>query len=338
MRRSLIFVLIVFSFVMCSKKPEEVKLKKETRAYNLAQDLSAIIPELNPDVNQVIVSTDNFNITTGEIVQIIQYSPEEYIQQLLKLPRKKIKRIVEGMARDLSDKKLLILSAKKSNITVSGQEIDSVMATIYRSYGGKTRFNMTLRDHKMDRDYFRQDVKNSLLADKYLNKVLGAKILVSDDEIKEYYNQDTTVTLRHIMVNTEGKDEPDILFKKRIINTVLKLAKKGVDFSSLAKKYSEDANTRDKGGLIENIIRGSYEAPFDSAAFATPVGKISGIIRTSYGFHIIKVLKRETGSQPFDEVKSSLKDKIYNDKWEKEKKAVLESLKKEYHYKFFPLY
>ncbi|MCD6115511.1 peptidylprolyl isomerase [bacterium] len=338
MKRFLIFALIISMFTLCSKKPEQVKLKKGTRAYNLAADLSAITPQLNPEENNVIISTNIFNITTGEIVQVINYSPDEFIKKLLRFHRNKVKNIVEGMAKNLAEKKLLVYSAKKSGIEISDSEVDTAMSEIFKNYGGETKFNMTLRENGMDKEYIAEDVKNSLFADKYLKKIINPKIAVTENDIKNYYNQDTTVTLRQIMAATGNREKHSIDLKRRIIGTVLKMAKKGVDFAVLAKRYSEDANTRENGGLMENIRKGSTEASFDSAAFATPVGKISGVFRTSYGFHILKVLKKKAGLQSYDKVKDTIKREIYLKRWQKEKEAVVDSLKKEYHYRFIPLY
>ena len=335
MKRFLSFMLIFIVFAMCGKGPESVKLEKGTKAYNLAMDITALLPEMNPDLNYGIVFTDPFIVTTGEIAQVISHSPEDYIKKLLVFPRRKIKSIVEGMAKDLGDKKLLIIEAQKNKITVSQAEVDSVLEKIYKNYGGEIKFKMNLRENNINRKYFYEDVKNSLLADKYLESVIGSKLAVSEKDVKAQFLRDTTVTLRHIMVSLDvGENAKGVAYKRRMIDTIHELALKGIDFATLAKKYSEDANTKENGGLIEGLRRGDTEAAFDSAAFATPEGEISGIVRTSYGFHVIKVISKKTGQGDFDEQKSKIRESLYQRSWDEYREQILDSLKNVYHYRF----
>src|SRR5208282_3617862 len=94
----------------------------------------------------------------------------------------------------------------------------------------------------------------------------------------------------------------------------LNQAKKGANFEDLAKKYSEDGGTpgnpgsRDKGGDLGWIVQGQTVPEFEKAAFSLPKGSISDLIKTQYGFHIIKIIdKEEAHTKPFDEVKDSIR-------------------------------
>ncbi len=88
---------------------------------------------------------------------------------------------------------------------------------------------------------------------------------------------------------------------------MLKEVKKGGKFEDLAKKYSEDTQTKDKGGDLGWIIQGQTVPAFEKAAFETPKGETSGVVKTEYGFHIIKVLDKETAHTiPLDQVKPQL--------------------------------
>src|SRR5208282_3221097 len=84
--------------------------------------------------------------------------------------------------------------------------------------------------------------------------------------------------------------------------------KKGSNFEELAKKYSEDPGSKPKGGDLGWLVRGQTVPEFEKAAFSLPKGEMSDLIRTQYGFHIIKVLDKETAhTKPFDEVKDSIR-------------------------------
>jgi peptidyl-prolyl cis-trans isomerase D len=124
---------------------------------------------------------------------------------------------------------------------------------------------------------------------------------VSQDEILAYYNQhldeykvQDRVHVEHILFKTVGKTDAEIVEIRQTAEDALKKAKHGASFEDLAKKDSEDDATKDKGGDLGWIVRGQTVAEFEQAAFTLPKGSISDLVKTQYGFHIIKILDRET--------------------------------------------
>jgi peptidyl-prolyl cis-trans isomerase D len=138
---------------------------------------------------------------------------------------------------------------------------------------------------------------------------------ISDDELKVQYQQDiqqyqvpNRVHVQHILLMTVGKTDAEVEEVHQKAEDVLKQAKKGAKFDELAKKYSEDPGTKDKGGDLGFITQGQTVPEFEKTAFSQPVGSISDLVKTQYGFHIIKVLEKETAhTKPFEEVKDSIK-------------------------------
>jgi parvulin-like peptidyl-prolyl isomerase len=93
----------------------------------------------------------------------------------------------------------------------------------------------------------------------------------------------TQVHVRHILIVDEKK-----------ANEVLALAKKGEDFAGLANKYSEDVGSKDKGGDIGWIARGTQVTDFENTAFLLKAGEVAqNLVKTEFGFHIIKVEERK---------------------------------------------
>ncbi len=177
---------------------------------------------------------------------------------------------------------------------------------------------------------------------------------VSDAELKAQYQQDiqqyqvpNRVHVQHILLMTVGKTPAEVEEINKKAEDVLKQARKGAKFDELAKKYSEDPGTKDKGGDLGWIVQGQTVPEFEKTAFSQPVGSISDIVKTQYGFHIIKVLEKETAhTKPFDEVKDSIKaplmlakaDKQAGDLADKLSEAIrqsskvsLDDLAKQYH-------
>jgi peptidyl-prolyl cis-trans isomerase D len=138
---------------------------------------------------------------------------------------------------------------------------------------------------------------------------------ISDDELKAQYQQNiqqyqvpNRVHVQHILLMTVGKTDAEVEEIRQKAEDVLKQAKKGANFEELAKKYSEDPGTKDKGGDLGWLTQGQTVPEFEKTAFGLDKGKISDLVKTQYGFHIIKVLDKETAhTKPFDEVKDSIR-------------------------------
>ena len=132
---------------------------------------------------------------------------------------------------------------------------------------------------------------------------------ISQDQIRAYYNdhidsykQPDRAHVAHILFKTVGKTDAESEEIRKKAEDVLKKAKSGANFGDLAKQYSEDTS-KDKGGDLDWIVRGQTVPEFEQAAFTLPVGSVSDLVKTQYGFHIIKVLDRQAArTQTLDEV------------------------------------
>src|ERR1700686_4262912 len=121
---------------------------------------------------------------------------------------------------------------------------------------------------------------------------------ISDDELKAQYQQEiqqyqvpNRVHVQHILLMTVGnKTDAEIEEIRQKAEDVLKQARKGPKFDYLAKKYSEDPGSKDKGGDLGWLTQGQTVPEFEKTAFSLDKGKISDLAQTQYGFHIIKVL------------------------------------------------
>jgi peptidyl-prolyl cis-trans isomerase D len=138
---------------------------------------------------------------------------------------------------------------------------------------------------------------------------------VSDDMLKlqyqaniQQYQVPNRVHVEHILFMTVGKTDAEVEEVKKKAEDVLKQVKKGGKFEDLAKKYSEDPGSKDKGGDLSWITQGQTVPEFEKTAFSLSPGQVSDLVKTQYGFHIIKVLEKETAhTKPFEEVKDSLR-------------------------------
>jgi peptidyl-prolyl cis-trans isomerase D len=144
---------------------------------------------------------------------------------------------------------------------------------------------------------------------------LRQSVQITDDELKVKYQQDiqqyqvpNRVHAQHILLMTVGKTDAEVDEIKKKAEDILRQTKKGAKFDELAKKYSEDPGSKVKGGDLGWLLQGQTVPEFEKTAFSLPSGNISDLVKTQYGFHIIKVLEKETAhTKPFDEVKDSIR-------------------------------
>lgn len=157
---------------------------------------------------------------------------------------------------------------------------------------------------------------------------------VSDDELKVLYQQNIQqyevpdrVHVEHILLSTVGKTDAEVAEVKKQAESILAQARKGANFEDLAKKYSDDPGSKAKGGDLGWLVHGQTVAEFDKAAFDTPKGQISDLVKAQYGFHIIKVLDKENQhTKPFDEVKDSIRTPYLLQKADQESNSIADQM------------
>ena len=176
----------------------------------------------------------------------------------------------------------------------------------------KARFDANKESYRIGE---KRKVKYALLE---VDKV-RERVQVPDADVEAFYTQNkaqyTTegrVRASHILLKTEGKDEAAVKTKAEAL---LAQARSGADFAALAKANSEDEGSAVNGGDLNYFGRGQMVPEFEQAAFAMKAGDISDVIKTTFGFHIIKVVDSQPEtSQPLAEVKPQLVDQL---KWQK---------------------
>ena len=111
----------------------------------------------------------------------------------------------------------------------------------------------------------------------------------------------------------DGKDEKAVQAQAE---EVLKMAKApNADFAALAKKYSEDESNSSNGGDLDYFGRGRMVPEFDTVAFTMDVGQVSDVVKTQFGYHLIKLTDKKAGAtRPLEEVKAQLTDQVQSEK------------------------
>jgi peptidyl-prolyl cis-trans isomerase SurA len=201
------------------------------------------------------------------------------------------------------ESKLFEQEAKKRGLTVSDEELDASIAEVRSKYGlNEDQMEEVLKKQNLTPETFREQWRVQTLGNKLLDSQLRNKIVVTDEEVVEYYKQnygeidyssnftetseEVVVEVAHILISPNTPNAED-----RAIE-VAELAKSGNDFGTLAREYSDDSFTADKGGNLGTFKKGDLIEQLEIAVERTPEGKVSGPVQSPAGYHILKVIKR----------------------------------------------
>jgi peptidyl-prolyl cis-trans isomerase D len=276
------------------------------------------------------------NVTPSEIEQKILENPvfrengtfigKDRYQAVLQQNNLSIDEFESSVGNEILTDKL------KSFITASVGVTDNEAQEEYKRRNEKAKLNyfvvdasklqdkVTVNDQDQ-REYYEKNKAKYTVPEKRKAKYifleslkLRSQVSVTDDDLRQYYEQHKNeytlperIKAQHILFKTQGKTPEEIQKIKEKAQGVLERAKKGEDFGSLAKQYSEDS-TASSGGDLGDFGHGQMVPEFDRAAFSLGVGAISDLVQTQFGFHIIKVNgKQEARERPFEELKEAVR-------------------------------
>ena len=167
-------------------------------------------------------------------------------------------------------------------------------------------------------------------------QLFTSAVTVTDREIKRYYNENLPrfstpeqVQASHILFKT-GPEVDEAAIREKA-ESVLAQARSGTDFAELATEHSEDT-TAENGGDLGFFGRGQMVPEFDRAAFTLPIGDISDLVQTQYGFHIIKVTnKQDLMTQPLDGLREQIRGTLTQEKASAQVDEAVESAAEKLH-------
>jgi parvulin-like peptidyl-prolyl isomerase len=299
----------------CSTRKEApMKMAAGTPAYQLAKDLTATLPAVDPEKNLVVVTSRKFDVTAGEALRMFLESMGSQAQGLKSLDAQRMKAVIERAAVQIGERKLLLEAATEAKKSVTPEEIKKALEAQYARAGSEAQFAEMLKTNGVSLDYVKKSITDDLTIGKYLDAAMADSVKVPEAEIEKAYAEDKTATVRHILLLTQGKSAAEKAEIRKKMEDILARAKKGEDFAALAKQYSEDPGSKDNGGLYEDFGRGKMVKPFEDAAFSVAVGQVSGIVETTYGYHILKIETRKKETQPLDQVKAQIEAQLKQQK------------------------
>jgi parvulin-like peptidyl-prolyl isomerase len=218
-------------------------------------------------------------------------------------------------AENAVNRVLIEQTLKKLGITAPKDQVDTRMDYYRKNFVSEDAFLNDLTKKGLDKESLRHEIEIGLEAEDLFNKRTAALKPPTDEQIKAYYDgnpdrfqQPAQVKVSHILIAVDKAATPaQKAEKKQTAVKVLAELKKGADFAEEAKKYSDDPGNKDKGGDLGFISKGQTVPEFEKVAFTLKKGALSGVVETSYGFHILKVTDQKKAEKiALDQAKQNI--------------------------------
>jgi len=293
---------------------------------------------------ETVAEVDGHELTAGEFQQRYVAQMQAYQQQFGSSMNAQLLRqlgIDQQVLSQMVDEQVAVIEAEQQGIRVSDDELAQRIFAIpglqeNGQFIGEARYEQLLRSQRppLTKGAFEERFRRSIMVDrlraaltdwvgeqrsiKYLlidRDQVRQKIVVPASDIQRYYNDNIQqyqtqeeIRASHILLKTDGKDEATV---RKQAEAILAQVKGGADFTELAKKVTEDEGSKATGGDLGYFSRGRMVPEFETAAFAMQPGQTSDLVRSQFGFHIIRLVDKKAGTtRPLDEVRTQIQEQV----------------------------
>ncbi len=267
------------------------------------------------DPTLVVVQVNDQKITLAEIDRAVQQLYRQGPRSGLK-PNAPEDSLQAKVIDDLISQRLLYQEARKAGTVPTDQEAaDFIKGFWQQRFPTEDSFVVALKGLGLTKEQFVLDWQMNSGINKFLQKAVQETVKVTPEQAQAYYESHQEefqhgemAHARHILLRVPEGATPEVSASiKAKLEGIAAQIKHGADFGQLARANSEDPGSGPKGGDLGFFRRGAMPAPLDSVAFALTPGTVSGLVRTSFGWHLIKTEEIvPSGPYPFAEIKDRL--------------------------------
>ncbi len=280
-------------------------------------------------------------VVNGSVITRVDFDREmgrvkKRLSRMGKLPSdSELSEIRKQVLESLIHRELLYQESQKQGISVADETIDEQLRKLKERFSSEAEFKSALSDANLSEAAIKSQFKRKMAIQQFIDKEFVQKITVSGRESKDYYDshpevfkQPGQVRASHILIKVDpGADEAQKTEARKKLEKIQGKLQKGEDFAALAKEFSEGPSSA-KGGDLGYFKRGQMVKPFEEAAFVLEPGKLSDIVETEFGYHLIKVIdKKPAKTIAYQDVKGTLERHLKQEKLQREVSLYVEKLK-----------
>jgi parvulin-like peptidyl-prolyl isomerase len=287
-------------------------------------------------VDRVVAVVNQEIITLSEVEKWIDPLKDEIVTKDRLERREQVQEICRKVLEKLIEEKLIDQEVKKSGVKVPSKEVEAALEEVKRRNAATQEdLEKALAADGLTLEAYKKQIEKGLQRQKLINWSVKVETKVGEKEFREFYQKNldryrTNETYRPgqiLFIIPKGATPEEIREIRKKCQKVLEKIKGGGDFGEMALLYSEDASNKDRGDL-GYFKKGELLPAFQREALRLKVGEVSEIVRTEFGFHIIKLLDRKgMDPLPFEEVQEKVKADYFESEMEKALKQYLSTLK-----------
>ncbi|MDA8163879.1 MAG: peptidylprolyl isomerase [Desulfobacteraceae bacterium] len=241
----------------------------------------------------------------------------------------------EAVLNKMIETKLLFQKAQEEGFSVTDDAVAKEFAGIKAKFKTEDQLKQAMASTGLSEPELKSQLKQGMTIEKFLEQKFVEKVQVSDQDAKKFYDQNKEefkqpemVRARHILISVApNADEKTKKAAREKIEAIKKQLAAGADFATLAKENSQCPSSA-KGGDLGFFARGQMVPAFEKVAFALQPGKVSDVVETQFGYHLIKVEeKKPEGTVPFEEAKDRIAQFLKKEQVNDQIKTYLAELK-----------
>jgi parvulin-like peptidyl-prolyl isomerase len=257
--------------------------------------------------------------------------------------RSKIAKLKEGIVSELIDRALIEAEAERRGLAIAADKLESRYRQRVEEMGGDDAYRAYLNQTNITDEDFRHIVTGELYGE-MVQQELSKDLSVEQSEAQAFYDKEKSntkyaalfiepesVRASHILINArrlqirselQAKGNRDQAQLDRMVAEemnkrraraadILNQLKRGANFAELARRYSDDPGTGERGGDLGRFTRDTHTPRFDEAAFALKPSQLSQVVETDYGFHVIKATEHHPErARRLDEVRAQIDQQL----------------------------
>lgn len=297
--------------------PPAPKSPEAPAAAPAAPDAPQAAPAPQIKETDVILEVDGTPITVLDVRELFTARYGRQFESMPAEQRAMIEPQIQQMVmNELVQKTLLINAADKEGMKVTPEEVENSLKEIATQIPEGASLEEFAKTAGVSLDRIRQQISTDTKVRKLYEKVTADVATPAEADVKKYFDehpeefeQKASVDAAHILISTQGIEDPAQLAAKEKIAKELReeiVSKKGENFAEMAGLHS-DCPSKAQGGDLGEFEKGQMVPEFEKAAFAQEVGVIGECVKTDFGYHIIKVNgKKDAKTLAFAEVKEDL--------------------------------
>jgi peptidyl-prolyl cis-trans isomerase SurA len=244
--------------------------------------------------------------------------------------------IYQAVVQDQVDRHLLSQEADELGIGVTDAQVDQWLTRTRRQQNlSEAQFRQMIAGYGMDYETYREMIRQNLLRLQIIQVKIGSQVNITDEEISRAYlerygsdgGQTKFIEVSNILVVPDDESAAAVEKARQKAEAAREAIGRGADFAQAAEMYSEGP-AASNGGYLGRFSEGQLDPDFEEIAFKLEAGEVSDVVRTPFGFHVIKVRDIEYEAAPnLEERKAALRAELQQKAVARQLQAYLQKLR-----------